>query len=187
MPRTYELKKRAERMAETRRRIVQAAVDLHTTIGPAATSLSAVAERAGVQRHTLYAHFRDLPSLFDACSAHWEGQHPQPDFTAALTLDDPAERLTAVLAGLYGWYEQVADHVILFERDSHLYPELWGRRDQALAELADALASGLGPRRVVRAAVGHAVAFRTWHSLVRGEGLTSRQAAHAMVALAGCA
>ena len=68
MTRTYTLKRRAEQQMETRRRIVEAAVDLHSSVGPALTSISMVAERAGVQRHTLYAHFPDEKSLFLACS-----------------------------------------------------------------------------------------------------------------------
>jgi AcrR family transcriptional regulator len=78
MARKYELKQRAERVAETRRRIVDAAVELHTTVGPAPTSLAAVAARAGVQRHTLYRHFPDREALFAACSAHWRELHPFP-------------------------------------------------------------------------------------------------------------
>ena len=79
MTRKYELKKRAERQAETRRRIVEATVALHTSAGPARTSISAVAERAGVQRHTVYAHFPDEATLYRACTTHWAALHPFPD------------------------------------------------------------------------------------------------------------
>ena len=71
MKRRYELKERARRQAETRQRIVDAAVELHTSVGPARTTISAIAERAGVERHTVYAHFPDEPTLFRACSTHW--------------------------------------------------------------------------------------------------------------------
>ena len=74
------MKERARRKAETRERIVEATVALHTSIGPARTTISAVAERAGVERHTVYAHFPDDGSLLRACSAHWEARHPSPDF-----------------------------------------------------------------------------------------------------------
>ena len=76
--RTYELKQRAERQQETRRRIVEAAVEIHTTLGPARTTVTAIAERAGVTRPTVYAHFADDHSLFQACSAHVRETHRRP-------------------------------------------------------------------------------------------------------------
>jgi AcrR family transcriptional regulator len=174
MKRKYELKQRAERQAETRRRIVAAAVDLHTEIGPAETSISSIARRAGVQRHTVYAHFPDEETLFRACSQHWREQHPLPDVSG---LD-----LHGALMTLYRWYEQTEQAVLLFARDAHLYPEIWAERETRLARVADELAAPIGRRRFLRAAVGHAVAFDTWRSLVRTQGLTTRQATDAMVA-----
>jgi len=82
MARTYTLKRRAEQQEETRRRIVEAAVELHSSLGPARTTISMVAERAGVQRHTLYAHFPDERSLLMACSGLVEERSPPPDATA---------------------------------------------------------------------------------------------------------
>src|SRR5262245_44190010 len=79
MTRTYTMKRRAEQQGETRRRIVEAAVDLHGSVGPAATTFSMIAERAGVQRHTLYAHFPDERSLLMACSGLFEEREPAPD------------------------------------------------------------------------------------------------------------
>jgi AcrR family transcriptional regulator len=173
MKRKYELKRRAERQTETRRRIVDAAVALHSAVGPAKTTISAIAERAGVQRHTVYAHFADDAALLRACSSHWRTLNPRPD-VAGLDLGD-------ALRALYRWYERTEEAVTLFARDSYLYPEIWAERLRALDELADELARPLGRRRIVRAAVGHAVAFETWRSLVR-QGLTNAQAADAMVA-----
>ena len=91
MTRKYELKRRAERLAETRGRIVEATVGLHSSVGPAQTTISAIAERAGVQRHTVYAHFRDERELFDACSAHWAALHPFPDPARWVEIDDPSD------------------------------------------------------------------------------------------------
>ena len=177
MKRKYALKQRAERQAETRRRIVAAAVDLHTEVGPAETSISSIARRAGVQRHTVYAHFPDEETLFRACSQHWREQHPLPDVSG---LD-----LRGALTRLYGWYEETEQAVALLARDAHLYPEIWAARERRLAEIADALVRPFGRRRIVRVAVGHAIAFETWRSLVRREGLTNREAADAMVAFVG--
>jgi AcrR family transcriptional regulator len=174
MKRRYELKRRAERQAETRQRIVKAAVALHSDVGPAKTTISAIAEHAGVQRHTVYAHFADEADLLRACSLHWRTQNPRPEVAG---LD-----LVEALRALYDWYERTEGPVTLFARDSYLYPEIWAERLRALDELADQLARPLGRRRVVRAAVGHAAAFETWRSLVRREGLSNAQAADAMVA-----
>ena len=122
MPRSYQLKKRAERMAETERRIVNAALELHTSVGPGRTSVAAIADLAGVQRHTVYAHFSDRLTLFRACSAHWREQHPFPDVTALDAIESPAERLRQGLNALYGWYEQVEDDLALFRRDADAVP-----------------------------------------------------------------
>jgi AcrR family transcriptional regulator len=175
MPRKYEQRRRAERQAETRRKIVEAAVDLHTTLGPASTSISAVAQRAGVQRHTVYAHFPDAEALFKACSAHWRSQHPLPELLGL--------ELRPALSALYGWYEEVADALAVLARDAELYPEIWAQRRRAFDALADELARSLGRGKILRAAVGHAVAFETWRSLTEGGGLTKRQAVEVMVAL----
>jgi AcrR family transcriptional regulator len=172
MKRKYELKQRAERQAETRDRIVRATVGLHTTIGPAATTISAIAKEAGVQRHTVYAHFPDEETLFRACTSHWRAEHPFPDVA-----DAP---LGEALEAVYGWYESVATAYALFMRDAHAIPE--SAREDGFAGLADVLSRRYGRSRAARAAVGHALAFDTWRSLVQREGLTSREAAEAMTA-----
>jgi AcrR family transcriptional regulator len=186
MKRKYELKARARRQAETRQRIVEAAVDLHTSVGPARTTVSAIAERAGVERHTVYAHFSDERRLFEACSAHWEAEHPFPDPGDWLAVDDPDRRLRSTLHAVYGWYDEVESHVAIFRRDAQVHElnaEVISRYDRELAALADALARGLPRRKSVRAAIGHALEFETWRSLVRRQGLTPRQAVDSMLRL----
>src|SRR6185436_3127631 len=108
MSRTYTLKRRAEQQADTRRRIVEAAVDLHSSVGPALTTLSMVAERAGVQRHTLYAHFPDERALFLACSGLVMERDPMPDASPWRTIADRHERLRTGLTEVYAWYERNA-------------------------------------------------------------------------------
>ena len=189
MKRRYELKRRAERQAETRRRIVEATVDLHATLGPARTSVSAIAERAGVQRHTVYAHFPDERSLFQACSAHWDARHPFPDAAAWFRHGDPRRRLRTALTAVYAWYEGVEPDLAVFIRDADANPTHRQNLAAAAARmegLADALARGLSRRRAVRAAVGHALEFETWRSLVRRQGLSRKQAVDAMVRLVAC-
>src|SRR5687767_2506204 len=104
--RRYELRKRADAMEETRRRITEAAVELHGSVGPARTTVSAVAERAGVQRHTVYRHFPTEKELFAACSTHFEALNPAPDSSRWAQIEDPDERLETGLDELYRWYER---------------------------------------------------------------------------------
>jgi AcrR family transcriptional regulator len=188
MKRRYELKERARRQAETRRRIVAAAVDLHTSVGPARTTVSAIAERAGVQRHTVYAHFPDDGALFRACSEHWRGEHPRPDSGRWLALDAPEQRLRGVLLDLYAWYEEVEPDLVLFLRDATVVPanaEALAEGAEATAALVRAVSRGWPRRKVVRAAIAHAVEFETWRSLVRGQDLSRKQAVDAMLQFVG--
>ena len=177
--RRYELKKRAEAMEETRRRITEAAVELHGTIGPARTTVSAVAERAGVQRHTLYRHFPTERELFAACSAHWGAMHPWPDPARWSGLEEG-------LGDLYRWFEETADMLSNIVRDRELsdtVSETAAPMDAFFDEARRSLARGLPRRKMVTAAIRHAVDFRTWQSLVREGGLSRAQAAHLMASL----
>src|SRR5436305_832014 len=160
--RIYELKKLADAMEDTRRRITEAAVDLHGTLGPARTTVSAVAERAGVQRHTVYRHFPTERALFAACGAHFDALHPQPDPGAWGSLEQG-------LDDLYRWYEETEPMISKVTRDAELVeavPEAMEPWNVLFAEARQALASGLPRRKTVVAAVAHAVDFHTWRSLV---------------------
>ena len=117
MARTYTLKRRAEQQADTRRRIVEAAVELHGQVGPAATTVSMVAERAGVQRHTFYAHFPDERSLLMACSGLAMERDPLPDAGAWRSIADSKERLQTGLRAVYDWYYRNADVTACVLRD----------------------------------------------------------------------
>ena len=184
MSRKYELKRRAETQSETRRRIVAATVGLHTTVGPARTTISAIADQAGVQRHTVYAHFPDERTLFLACSTHWRELHPLPNSGRWEGIADPARRLRVALQNVYAWYELVEDDLAIFSRDAgvhELTAELVGRRERAIDSLRAELADGWPRRRVVQAAIGHALDFETWRSLVRRHGLTPKQVVDAML------
>ena len=184
MKRKYELKQRAERLNETRNRIVEATVELHASVGPAHTTISAIAERAGVQRHTVYSHFPSETELFDACSAHWAALHPFPDATAWGAIEDPEQRLRAALAAVYEWYETVGLDLDVFRRDARIHPTTAGlvaKREARLLALRDELADGWPRRKAVRAAIAHALELETWDSLVRRHGLTRSQAVDAML------
>jgi AcrR family transcriptional regulator len=184
MKRKYELKRRAERLAETRSRIVQATVDLHTSVGPARTTVSAIAERAGVQRHTVYAHFPNERELLDACSAHWAALHPFPAAASAADGADAEQQLRAALNDVYGWYESVGADLEIFTRDAKVHEPtavLVRRREERLRDLREQLCQGRPRRKAVRAAIGHALELERWLSLTRHQGLTRPQAVDAMI------
>ena len=184
MNRRYQLRERARRQAETRQRIVEAAVALHTSVGPARTTISGIAERAGVERHTVYAHFPDDHSLFHACSEHWTASHPMPDPETLDQIGDPVSRLRRALGEMYAWYESVEDDLALFIRDASAVPaEVLGRRTARLAAVTEAASQGWPRRKLVRGAIAHALEFETWRSLVRRQGFTRAQAVDAMLRL----
>jgi AcrR family transcriptional regulator len=192
--RKYELKQRAEEMAETRRRITEAAVELHGTVGPARTTLSAVAERAGVQRHTVYRHFPTEADLFGACSAHYSAANPWPDPEPWRTIDDPHQRLARALDELYAWYERTEPMFSKVLRDLELVDAIRpaiAPLQHFLAETADILAAGRPARgrrrRVLDAALHHAIAFQTWRSLAADGRITRTEAVELAAALVDAA
>ena len=185
-PRPYTKTRRAELEQETRERITEAAMELHGSVGPARTTISAIAQRADVQRATVYRHFPDEESLFAACSAHWRAQNEPPDLAAWAAIRDPADRLAVGLAELYAWYGRTQQMLELLIRDLPVVPAVQSqfRLPGYLDAAADVLLAGRpergAARRRARAALGHAVAFETWLSLVRQQGLTSAEAIRLM-------
>ena len=189
MTRTYTLKRRAEQQAETRRRIVEAAVDLHGGIGPALTTISMVAERAGVQRHTLYAHFPDERSLFLACSGLVFERDALPDTEPWRAIMDRSKRLRAGLCAVYGWYERNAELAACVLRDAEYHAltrEMIVRRfGPHMASYHDVLGAKLNAKQ--RAVLRLALSFFTWRTLVRESGLKKDAAVGAMVHAVDCA
>jgi len=183
MTRRYELKKRAERQEQTRQRIVEAAVQLHRTKGPARTSLSEVARLAGVQRHTLYRHFPEERDLLLACSGHFAEHEPPPDPEGWSGIADLDERLRAGLAALYSWYEQAEDMLIRVYRDSEVHPVVQEVRDlrgaEPMARIRASLAAGLPTDTRAQAALNLALDFRSWQRLT-ASGLSTPEAADLM-------
>lgn len=189
MTRTYTLKRRAEQQAQTRMRIVEAAVDLHSSVGPAATTFSMIAERAGVQRHTLYAHFPDERSLFLACSAVTLERDPLPTPEPWHAIADRNERLRIGLTAIYGWYERNAALAgcVLRDAEHHaLTAEIAQLRlGPSMASYRDVLGSRLS--KTQHAVLVAALSFFTWRSLVRDGGLASSAAAQTMAHAIGTA
>jgi AcrR family transcriptional regulator len=170
--RKYELKKRAERLADTRRRITEATVELHRTVGPAATHLNEVARRAGVQRMTVYNHFPNDTALLTACSAHWRALHPTPDLTAWRAVEDPGARLRLGLRQLYGWYRETEPMTANVLRDAQVLPALRAILEGGLLRYLDQARQVLtGPidvrgrrRQRVDAAARAAIDLHTWRA-----------------------
>ena len=187
--RKYELKQRAEGMAQTHRRITEAAIELHGTLGPSRTTLSAVAKRAGVERRTLYRHFPNEADLFAACSRHYFAANPWPALDQWRAMGDPQQRLERALGELYAYYEHTEPmlsnvlrdaEVVEFARDAvaplHAY----------LEEAAEILTSGRNARgrrlQLLAGAVRHVLAFSTWRSLSTN-GIGRPEAVQLMTAL----
>src|SRR5215813_5696546 len=120
--RAYRMTRRAENEEQTRLRITESAVALHEELGPARTSISAIAERAGVRRSTVYRHFPDEDTLFAACSSHWRAHNPPPDPRAWAAEADPAERSRRALGELYAFYASTEAMYVSLLRDEPLLP-----------------------------------------------------------------
>lgn len=182
MTRKYTLNRRAARQAETRQKIVDATVKLHAAVGPAQTSLSMIAERAGVQRHTLYAHFPDERSLLLACSGHVMERDPLPDPEPWRAISDPIERLGAGLRAIYDWYERNADTIAAPMRDAEhhaLTREVTAlRMGPTMAAYHEILGAKLSAKR--RTLLPLALSFHTWRTLTRDTGLKPAAAVAAM-------
>jgi AcrR family transcriptional regulator len=192
--RKYEKKRRAEQESETRRRIVEAVFALHGEIGPARTTIKAIAQRAGVERLTVYRHFADEGAIFAACDAHFRSKTPPPDPAAWADIVDPAERLRAALVAFYGFYRRGENMIANAERDAVGLPALavlMAPRDAMLAALREDLLAAWAvedhARTKLAAAIAHALRFDTWRSLARVEGLEDAEAADLMVDLARAA
>jgi AcrR family transcriptional regulator len=189
--RPYRKKRRAESEEQTRLRITESTVELHGTIGPARTSISAVAARAGVRRSTVYRHFPDEAALFAACSAHWMAANPRPDPAAWAAIRDPEQRLGTALRELYAYYQATEPMMANLHRDEATTPlvkQRFAGFHGYLSSARDVLMQGRrlrgSARRQTQAAIGHALAFATWRSLTLEQGLTGHQAADLMCRLA---
>jgi AcrR family transcriptional regulator len=187
--RKYELKKRAEEMADTHLRITEAAIELHETRGPSRTTMSAVAERAGVERRTLYRHFPNEAELFAACSTHYFAANPWPDLGPWRAIRDPQQRLERALDEFYAYYERTAPMYSNVLRDAELVQfarDAVAPLQTYLEEAAEILTAGHPVRgrrrRLLVGALRHAIAFSTWQSLTAA-GITRADATALVTAL----
>lgn len=192
--RQYRMMRRAEAERRTHLRITESTVALHATLGPARTSVSAVARHAGVRRSTVYRHFPDEHALFSACTSYWTAANPFPDINRWKAIDDSAVRLRSALKELYVHYgrtEPMMSNILRDEATMRIVKQmLKGYRDY-LNRARDALMIGMAVREPARqqvcAAIGHALTFGTWRSLAREQGLTDAQAAGLMCRMVAAA
>lgn len=181
--RPYRQKKRARQQEETRLRIVETLVEMHRTVGPAGTTVTELAERAGVGRMTVYNHFPTEADLIDACSAHWIAQHPTPDPQLWAAIEEPEERLQAAITAIYRYYRDNQDMLGKVLRDEPLVPALaetmgerwWPFMEAVIAGLRDSRLRG-ARRKQATAILRLALGFGTWRTLT-GSGLGDDQAA----------
>jgi AcrR family transcriptional regulator len=192
--RPYRKQRRAELEQRTRRRITESAVELHGTLGPSRTSLSAIAEHAGVRRSTLYRHFADEAAVFTACTAHWMASNPVPDLNTWAAIRDPDERLAVALGELYRYYRSSERMISNILRDEGMMPiveQMFGGFRDYITSARETLMVGRrargGARQRLLAATGHALAFTTWRSLVREQALDDQQATDLMCRLVSVA
>jgi len=190
--RRYRKRKRAESEEETRRRITEAAVELHGTVGPASTKLTQIAELAGVSRMTVYNHFPTDADLFQACSSHWASEHPTPDVESWRGVANPTERLRTALSQLYGWYDPNQGMLANILRDAPLVPAVglimdswWGGYMDAVV---DALSEGwpeTGTEGALRVTLRVVVDFHTW-TILGASGLENEEAARIASEMVSC-
>ena len=185
--RAYRMRRRAEHMQDTRQRITEAAMKLHTSVGPSQASIAAIADEAGVTRLTVYRHFGDAEEMFAACMGHWASLHPGPDPSAWRAVPDLGVRARRALSELYAWYADAGHELLPIHRDvAYVPPEARARIADAGAEPVNAIAgsdgSDLTPRgRRIRAIAAHLTRLETWQSLVVEQGLTTEEAVDAGV------
>ena len=193
MPRRYELKRRADRQNETRQRIVEATVHLHQTVGGAKTTISAIAEKAGVERLTVYRHFPDEKALFTACTSHYLALNPPPDPAAWEGFPEVKQRLRTGLTAIYAFHRRTEPMFMRAASDLEQIPvlrevlaPLFAYWERVHAVLCEPLKVSGRARVRVRALVGHAISFQTWRSLAREQKLSDAEAVDLLVKLVGC-
>jgi AcrR family transcriptional regulator len=183
------MRRRAEQVDGTRQQITEAAVRLHTSAGPAHTTISGVAAEAGVTRLTVYRHFPDLDALFMACMGHWSAQNPIPDIDAWQIIEPLEARARFAFEELFRWYDGRHAELYTIYRDETAMPD---SARQGLRAQFDAIAAAISSPgqarsdandRILVAVTRHLVDYWTWHSLVIERGLEVSVATEAAVSM----
>src|SRR5262245_6441954 len=188
MVRKYKLRLRADSQRKTRKKIVEATVHLHQTIGSSKTTISAIAEKAGVERLTVYRHFPNERSLFTACTSHYLTLNPPPDPSEWERIAEPTQRLRTALTEIYAFHVRTEP---MFSRAAHDLDEIPVLREvlepffSYWKQVRDILCAPWKvtgrTRGLARALIGHAISFQTWRSLVQEQGLKNAEAVDLLV------
>ena len=193
MTRKYQLKRRAEQQDETRQRIVEAAMNLHQTVGLTRTSITAVAQQAGVERLTVYRHFPDEQALFTACSSHYQALNPLPEPSDWMHIFDPEARLRQALTEIYAYYQRTERMQIHLVHDLPDLPAMQPFMEPFIAylrQVRDELAQGWGTHGKLHeklcAVLAHALDFRTWYAFTREQFLPEDEVIALMVQFVLC-
>ncbi len=194
MPRSYKQSRRAERQDETRLRIIEATIALHQAVGGLNTTISAIAECAGVERATVYRHFPDERALLQACTGHFLAQNQPPNPSGWLQIDDAVERLQMGLTEIYDYHRRTeimmaraASDVLLMPILREVLAPMFDYWRQVRDILAVAWKADGEDQRLLVAAIGHAISFQSWQSLAREQGLDDVEAVMLMVRMVRCA
>jgi len=170
--RKYTKTRRAQQESQTRERIVEALVELHQELGPANTSVKAVAEKAGVQRLTVYRYFPDEVSMLQACSTHWWGLNPPPGIDQWANIENSADRCAAAFTAFYRYYHQTEDMWKKLYRDVgeiESLKKIMMQYENILDDIRDDLLAAWkakGKRKQqLSLTIRHCLAFSTWQSL----------------------
>lgn len=193
MTRKYQLKRRAEQQDETRQRIVEAAMNLHQTVGLTRTSITAIAQQAGVERLTVYRHFPDEQALFTACSSHYQALNPLPEPSDWMHIVDSETRLRQALTEIYAYYQRTERMQIHLVHDLPDLPAMQPFMEPFIAYLSqvrDGLAQGWGTQGRIQeklcAVLAHALDFRTWYAFTREQFLPEDEVVALMVQFVLC-
>lgn len=144
---------------------------LHEELGPRNTSISAIAERAGVQRLTVYRHFPDESAVFQACTAHWLSLNPPPDPADWAQTSDPVDRFKSAVGAFYDYYSRTRKMWAGSYRDVGDVPALQAPMAEVAAfmrGIADDLVAafgGEGDTDRLSPTVRHVLHFLTWSEL----------------------
>jgi AcrR family transcriptional regulator len=190
----YNLKARAERYQQTRQRIVETAIELHRSHGPAQTTITDIAKRAGVKRQTVYNHFPDELTLFKVCSAHNRSVNPPPDPEPWRLIADPDSRLRKALSEVYAYYRRNEQMLANFTRDAQANSnvrKVLEPRVKNQERMRDVLAAGWeqgdGQRhRLLYGVLWMSLDFQTWHTLVRQQAFDDQEVIELMVGMVRC-
>lgn len=178
-PRKYELKRRAESVEETRRRIIDATFDLHSEKGVLATSMQDVAERADVALRTVYNHYPTVDDLVAGCAKKVIALLARPTPAIFSGLETYEERVRRLVHELFAMYERGAVMISVARCEQDEVPGLaeYVANEEALRK--ELVREALRPFRPRSRTVREIVAltdFYTWKAFAQ-QNLSTRQAA----------